>query len=235
MKSAGNDIVALRAVDQQRTHYNRFYSKILSDTEHSFFCRQQPAEMPFENFVWLLWSVKESVYKYLKRTRADLVFSPTKIILFKIDPPRQRGDGVFGYSPTVTSEGGQWETRNAGSCEEALYKGIVLFESQPFYFRSILCPAFISTIVNAEESFENIWWGIKLIDHSDYHHQSAAVRAFALGQLKAVLPADAGTLQIGKSPLGYPVVLKDTEEMEIPLSFAHHDRFITYSFLLENS
>jgi phosphopantetheinyl transferase (holo-ACP synthase) len=232
MNSAGNDIVALRAVDKQRTHYNRFYSKILSDTEHSFYRRQQPAEISFENFVWLLWSVKESVYKYLKRASPDLVFSPTKIIIDKIYSPQEGAAGPFCCPPDGIFEGGQWESRMTGPGKE-FYRGIAIFKSRAFYFRSILCPEFISTVVNAEENFENIWWGIKSIDHSDYHHQSTAVRAFVLNQLNTVFSA--GKLQIGRSPLGYPIVLNDTEEMKIPLSFAHHDCFVTYSFSLEDS
>ncbi len=234
MSSAGNDIVALKAIDRLRTHHRRFYSKILSDAEQSLFRRLHGAEMPFEHFVWLLWSIKESVYKYLKRGTPGLVFSPTKIIVCSIDAPCRIAvphSRVADFRYAI-ERGDPWEKRMTGQSEE-FYRGVVLFESQSFYFRSVLCSEFTSTVVNADKNFENIWWGIKSIDHSDYHHQSTAVRAFVLDQLKAVFPA--GQLQIGKSPLGYPTVLKDTEEMKIPLSFAHHDRFITYSFVLARS
>ncbi|HEX9512891.1 MAG TPA: 4'-phosphopantetheinyl transferase superfamily protein [Puia sp.] len=235
MSSTGNDIVALAAIDKQRTHHSRFYSKILSDAERALFDRLQPVEMPFENFVWLLWSVKESVYKYLKRTEPGLVFSPIKIGIQCIDPPS--GD-LVAKLPGNQWEGGQWgdrdgqwESREAGPGNE-FYKGIALFESRIFYFRSKIHPEYISTVVNEEENFENIWWGVKSIDRSDYAHQSAVVRAFVLNRLNAVC---GDHLQIGKSPVGYPIVLKDAEEMKIPVSFAHHGRYIAYSFLLANS
>jgi phosphopantetheinyl transferase (holo-ACP synthase) len=230
VSSAGNDIVALNAIDKQRTNHSRFYSKILSDAEQSFYCRRQGAELPFENFVWLLWSIKESVYKYLKRTTPGLVFSPAKIVILKIDPPGSPAGPLCG-SPAAKSEGTQWESGSAGSCEE-LYKGIALFESQSFYFRSKIHAEFISTVVNDKESFENIWWGIKKIAHSDYANQSASVRTFVLNRLNFVLSDDKDDLRIEKNRLGHPVVLKGAKEMNIPVSLAHHDQFIAYSFLL---
>ncbi len=84
MKSAGNDIVALRCIDIQRTGQFRFYSKILSTSEQTLYHQPLLADMPFENYVWLLWSVKESVYKFLKRSIPDLIFSPTKICIQEI-------------------------------------------------------------------------------------------------------------------------------------------------------
>jgi phosphopantetheinyl transferase (holo-ACP synthase) len=234
VNSAGNDIVALRAVDKQRTHYNRFYSKILSDTEHSFYRQQQPAEISFENFVWLLWSVKESVYKYLKRARPDLVFSPTKIIIDNIYSPQEGAADAFGSLSSVTPERIQWEHRDAGA-SGTFYEGVAVFGSQSFYFRSILCPEFISSIVHDTDNFDHVWWGIKRIGQSDRESQSVSVRAFVLDKLKAVLADGKGELRIEKSPLGHPVLLKGVEEMNIPISFAHHDHFITYSFLLARS
>lgn len=226
MSSTGNDIIALKAVDKQRMNHIRFYSKILSDSEQAIYYRRELTEMPFENFVWLLWSVKESVYKYLKRKAPGLVFSPTKIIIQRIDPPYGR--------PVTKFEGTQWESSNTGSCEE-FYKGIALFESRIFYFRSKIHAELISTVVNDDENFENIWWGIKLIDHPGYNNQSIAVRAFVLNKLNFLFSGDKDNLHIEKSPLGYPIVLKGAEEMKIPVSLAHHDHFIAYSFLLESS
>ncbi|HWK03017.1 MAG TPA: 4'-phosphopantetheinyl transferase superfamily protein [Puia sp.] len=243
MSSAGNDIVALAAIDKQRTHHSRFYSKILADAERPLFDSLQPGTMSFENFVWLLWSIKESVYKYLKRTEPGLLFAPAKIHIRKIELPRIHADLLHDISAAplrsvsaVSSEETQWESRGTGPGDES-YKGIALFESRIFYFRSKIHPDFIATVVNSEESFENIWWGVQSIGHSDYTHQSLAVRSFALNKLNAVLfagrdAAGKSPLQIGKSPLGYPLLLKDTREMTIPLSFAHHANFVAYSFNL---
>jgi hypothetical protein len=230
VSSAGNDIVALKAINKRRSTQSRFYSKILSEAEQVLYECRKPAEMPFENFVWLLWSVKESVYKYLKRTEPGLVFSPTKIGIQRIDPP-SGGSAQFAGSQWESGAGDQWECRGDGS-GASFYKGSAFFESRVFYFRSKIHPEYIATVVNGEEDFENIWWGVKSIDHSDYPAQSIAVRAFAVNKLNAVFSTGKDNLQIGKSPLGYPIVLKEAEEMKIPVSFAHHAYYVAYSFLL---
>jgi phosphopantetheinyl transferase (holo-ACP synthase) len=85
MISAGNDIVALSAIDRQRTIQPGFYSKILSLPEKELYSRPIFSEMPFEHFVWLLWSIKESVYKYCRRIDPALVFSPPKIVIRRLD------------------------------------------------------------------------------------------------------------------------------------------------------
>ena len=57
------------------------------------------------------------------------------------------------------------------------------------------------------------------------------IRTFILNKLSYFFPnAD---LRIEKSPSGYPIILQDDKkDLFIPVSFAHHDRFIAYSFLL---
>jgi len=179
VNSTGNDIVALAAIDKLRTRQYRFYSKILSDAERTLFDGLQPAGMPFENFVWLLWSIKESIYKYLKRTQPGLVFSPTRTGIRTITAPER----CFGEGSPL-----QWESRVAG-CGKDAYRGIAFFESHIFYFRSRIHPDCIATVVGKEENFENTWWGVRSIGHPDAASQSAAVRTLALNQLKAVLSA----------------------------------------------
>jgi len=225
VNSTGNDIVALEGINRQRTSQFRFYSKILSVSEQSLYYRQAFAEMPFDKFVWLLWSIKESVYKYLKRAMPGLVFSPTKIIIQRIDPPFRRNITSFGDI--------QWENNVNESCE-SYYKGVIVFGSDIFYSRSKIHDELISTIVSNDENFENSWWGIKSIDHTGYANQSKAVRAFILDRLYSILPGGNDNLRIGKCPLGLPVVLKDAKEMNIPVSLAHHGCFIAYSFLLKH-
>jgi phosphopantetheinyl transferase (holo-ACP synthase) len=72
--STGNDIVFLKATRPQRTGQFRFYSRILQPSEHSF-----TLPLPFDEYVWLCWSIKESAFKYCKRHSPDLVFAPLNI------------------------------------------------------------------------------------------------------------------------------------------------------------
>ncbi|HEY5370643.1 MAG TPA: 4'-phosphopantetheinyl transferase superfamily protein [Hanamia sp.] len=218
MKSLGNDIVALRSVDKQRTSQFRFYSKILSSSEQEFYHQPQFAEMPFENYVWLLWSVKESVYKYLKRAFPNLVFSPTKIIIQKIEIPP--------VLLMTKSEDIQWE--NTGNDKE-LYSGKVIYESKIFYFQSKINKDWIATVVNEDEKFYNVFWGIQSIDNAGYYYQSKAARTLLLKKINSFFPGD---LHVDKTPVGYPVILKGIQNMHIPVSLAHHGHFVAYSFIL---
>lgn len=243
MSSTGNDIISLHAIDKERTRYTGFYSKILSAAEqglyerlalqglyegHAFqgpFAGESPARMPFELFVWLLWSVKESAYKYLKRTEPGLIFSPTGIIVRQIDLPS---------GPVTNFEGGQWESAmqrlpgSAGDCPgERFCTGTVCHGSAVLYFRSTIHTEYIATVVAGEEGFDNVWWGVQRIDHPSHEHQSKMVRDLARQRLNAVCPGD--ELSIRKSPSGHPIVCKGDMEMKIPVSLAHHGCFVAYS------
>lgn len=218
MKSAGNDIVALRTVNRERTCQFRFYSKILSVSEQALYHQPQFAEMPFETYVWLLWSVKESAYKYLKRAIPDLLFYPVKIVIQNIKIPEEASMTNF--------ECMQWE--NAGYGEE-FYKGKVIYASHLFCFRSKITRDWIATVVNDDENFDNVCWGIQSIEDAGYSHQSQAARKLLLRKLNFFFPGD---LQVEKSLTGYPVILKGTQNMHIPVSLAHDDQFVAYSFNL---
>jgi phosphopantetheinyl transferase (holo-ACP synthase) len=218
MKSAGNDIVALGLVDKQRTIQPRFYSKILALTEQELYQQPEINKLPFVNYVWLLWSVKESVYKFLKRNEPGLVFSPTNIIVSNIALPK---------SLAIESEDVQWESSDNS---EDLFSGEVNYGPHTLYFRSKINTSWIATVVNDNKSFDDVCWGVKSIDDAGYKQQSTAARLALLNKLSLLFP---GELRIEKSPVGYPVVLNDAELLPIPASLAHDGCFVAYSFLLE--
>ncbi|MGZ4049335.1 MAG: 4'-phosphopantetheinyl transferase family protein [Bacteroidia bacterium] len=218
MKSAGNDIVALKSVNKQRTAGFRFYSQILSAPEQALYHQPPFADIPFENYVWLLWSVKESAYKYIKRILPDLVFSPTKIVIQYITIPSDPLMTVFKNT--------HWENT---SDKEEFYSGMLIYDSYVFYFRSKISADWIATVVNGDEDFDNVCWGVQSIDDKSYCHQSKAARTLLLKRLNSFFPGD---LQVKKSPVGYPVILRGTQNMHISASLAHDDRFVAYSFVL---
>jgi phosphopantetheinyl transferase (holo-ACP synthase) len=118
MISTGNDIIALKTINIARTKQKNFYRKIISTSEKDLYDRQFSDNLPFDVFVWLLWSVKESVYKYLQRITPELVFSPTKIIITQLALP---ADNFVE----------QFEGR--GFDEISVYKGIVSFGDHALY------------------------------------------------------------------------------------------------------
>lgn len=106
MNSAGNDIVALHKIDPGRSQFPGFYTKILAASEVALFSAQT---LSFEHFLWLLWSIKESVYKYVKQTTPGLVFSPTRIVVedFAASPGTSRvytGSGIFHAKSFITGD-----------------------------------------------------------------------------------------------------------------------------------
>jgi hypothetical protein len=204
--STGNDIVAMATVNKLRTGQFRFYSRILSVSEHTLYggisAWEGSAAIPFVNFVWLLWSVKESAYKFLKRSRPDLGFSPTKIIVQQIVPP-QNG--------------------------EELYRGTAIWGSELLYFQSMIRPEFIASVVDDQEDLKNSWWGVRRIDHSDRLSQSAEVRSFVLDKLRSIFPGQ--QLQIDKHAGGHPIVCSGSAQLGIPVSLAHDGHYVAYSFV----
>ncbi len=204
-------------MNKERTNQYRFYSKILCSSEQALYHELQFAGLSFENYVWLLWSVKESAYKYLKRNLTDLVFSPTKIVIQLIETPCAHS--------VVKSQDTEWDSGGYG---DELYSGSVNYGPQILYFRSKVSGEWITSVVNGHQNFENVKWGIRSIDNAGYQHQSKAARTLLLNKLNTIFP---GNLQVQKNPVGYPVILKGAQDMRIPASLAHDGRFVAYSFI----
>jgi hypothetical protein len=156
--STGNDIVALGATDRERTCRYRFYSRILSPAELSLYDRVMATSLSFHHFVWLLWSIKESAYKYFSRSEQDLVFAPLKI-------------GVALVTPC-----------------EGFFEGLIPWGSRLLYSRSFVTGETIMTIVSKERDFSDTRWGLHRIADPKYASQSSEVRIFALDSLAAALP-----------------------------------------------
>jgi len=194
--SAGNDIVALQAVDVQRTQLPAFYSKFITPAE---FALHKPNEISLVNFVWTLWSAKESAYKYLKRINSELVFAPAKIAVQQLSLP----------SPLKT---------NADAHNQ--YLGKLQISDGTLAFITIINEQFIATVIDEGD----VNWAVKQIESSDYESQSQAVRSFLLDGLK--MPG----VSVEKHSGGYPVLMKGGVTLDITVSFAHHDRYISYCY-----
>jgi phosphopantetheinyl transferase (holo-ACP synthase) len=207
--STGNDIVALIATDKERASHYRFYSRILTAGEQTLYAQQQADGMPFEHFIWLLWSIKESVYKYSSRLDGEPVFSPLKIPVNRLDLPATTLPAATGNE---------------------FYKGQTQYGRHTLFSRSIIRAGVIVTAVSRDENFDDTRWGFATISSSNSVDQSAAVRTLALNELYRFFPE--ADLRIEKTGSGYPVVLDGEKLLDIPLSLAHHDRHVAYSFRL---
>lgn len=207
--SIGNDIIALAETDDTKTSLYRFYSRILTPDEHAL---SAATSLPFSTFVWLLWSIKESAYKYVSRSNQQLVFAPLKILVKGLSSRRKLS------------------SREDLSSRGDLVTGTVCYGGVTLFSRSFVRKKVIMTIVNGEEDFGSIRWGVHVVGDSRYTTQSAAVREMALSSLSSFFPGAA--LQIVKTPDGPPGIRDGDRSLDIPLSLAHHGRYVAWSFRL---
>jgi phosphopantetheinyl transferase (holo-ACP synthase) len=218
MISTGNDIVSLNTINIARTKQPNFYSKILSTPESKLYNNTVAAAIPFENFVWLLWSIKESAYKYLKRITPDLIFTPVKVVVDQLQVPADYKSTDFGVN----------EVTGIGFNNSAAFCATVSFGFDILYSRSFIYNDVICTIVHSNNNFEDTYWGIKWIADARQDNQSSAVREFVLENIHK-LPG-LNDICISKNEHGIPVLLKGTDKIDSPVSLSHHEHFIAYSF-----
>ncbi|HWZ14970.1 MAG TPA: 4'-phosphopantetheinyl transferase superfamily protein [Mucilaginibacter sp.] len=221
MNSTGNDIVSLNAIDITRTRQQRFYSKILAGSE-SILYNQYQDDLAFETFVWILWSVKESAYKFLQRTNPNLVFSPTRCFVTQLEIPVE----YQILNPSISILEGM------GFDGHPACKSIVTVGSETLYSSSIITRGFIFSVVSRDNDFESTGWGIKRIDDAGSDNQSAEVRTFLLEKLKKELPLH--QLQVHKNAHGCPVLVNGAEKIDACVSLAHHDHWVGYSYQLDS-
>lgn len=220
MNSTGNDIVSLNAIDITRTKQQRFYSKILAASESILYSQYQ-TDITFENFVWLLWSIKESAYKFLQRNNPGLVFSPTKCVVTQLEIPAE--NQIMNPSVAVLE--------GIGFDKHPAFKSIVTVGLETLYSRSIVNSDFIFSVVSRDNNFESTGWGIKRIDDTDSDSQSAEVRSFLLEKLKNEFSLH--KLQVHKNTCGCPVLVNGIGGINIPVSLAHHNNWVAYSYQLD--
>lgn len=242
MTGIGNDIVALNAIDISRSRSSRFYSKILSVSEQQLY-HNRFTGIPLAHFVWLLWSVKESVYKCLQRQQHDLLFQPVKIEITQLT------------APTISSVIFPGELENIEFIDAGCFCSEARFESQLFTARSVIygdeviftvaqptfCHVELAEPAEAGQPREslrqaladnafsksNINCGIKKIALSDPEAQSIAVRKFLLHQINPMFPGQ--QVNIGKSASGYPFIMVDGLEQDMSVSLSHHGVYVGYA------
>ncbi len=214
MISVGNDVVDLGDIDKERTTDKRYYSKFITDGELELY---QPGQMPFYQFVWLLWSVKEAAFKYLSRSRQDLVFSPARTTVDNICI-----SSLPGLVPAIEDRG----------LEEYHVSTTVTGDGRELHTRSFITDKYIATFATTIPEFENMYWGVKRVAASDADTQSAMVRAFALEQLSELLLGM--EVLIISNPRNIPSIFAEQIPMPfMPITLSHHGHYISYAFIAE--
>lgn len=207
MNSIGNDVVALSLINPERTRQYRFYSKILSSAEQHYYSTLSQAPIPFEHYVWLLWSVKEAAYKFMKRLHPQLRFSPTQTVV------------QLAY----------WGSDESSAL---VFAGTVVIKEVHLQLQALVTTEYIHALVNATSEFTGVHWGVHYISETYYEAQSAAVRVFATAHLSICFPSAAITLH--KHEAGYPVVEVNGSKAPagLCLSLAHDGHYVAYAFVI---
>jgi phosphopantetheine--protein transferase-like protein len=216
--SIGNDIIALKSINATKTRQQNFYSKFLTEDEVELYKKNNFSVLPFEKFVWLCWSIKESVFKFKKRISTDFTFSFKKIQIQQIKLS-QHSECLFFKNEFFQKD---------FLSDKTFYASLTFINSVPFYSYSFIADDFIYTITADKAQRRNIVWGIKKIKDASYNTQSQCVRKFALQKMGEIL--NVNELEVLKSESGYPFV---KQYSKIPVSFTHHYHFIGYAFLVE--
>lgn len=213
--SIGNDIVALEATNAARTCQSRFYSKFLTTTETELFekCKFFITQ---EHFIWLCWSIKESVYKFQQRLQPQLAFAAGKISIQEISTPLQL--------QSLADLNGLTEGNFIPV--EHCFTSVAAINSILCYSYSFITEYYIYTITANKKNCNNLHWGIKKIDAVDHNIQSASVRQFVSQKLSCVLDTEA--IEIRKDTAGIPYLQQNPQ---IPVSFSHHYKYVAYAFL----
>lgn len=220
MTYIGNDIVALDHGDAARSGQYVFYSKVLTPFEEKLYSQERFPGLSLAHFVWLCWSIKEAAFKCIRRNQPHLLFWPLKIDLKTLEVLPE---------PFLLKDGkGDWDidapdTAFTGYCSTVGFGDIRLKAISRVY------DSFISTIATADAGRDTLCWGIRRIARTDPAFQSESVRLFVLERLRRSFPGD--QFKIEKASPGYPVIVKNDEWMNMPLSFSHHHDLVAYSFI----
>lgn len=200
MIGVGNDIVSLSLTDARRTRLPQFYNKILNAAEIELY---QGCTLPFEQYVWLLWSIKEAVYKCAKRHNTLLLFSPKKIAVQNI--AEAQSGAVFTCTAT---------------CNGVTYYG-----------KSYVYDEVIHSVVTNQTPFhlDDLHWGLQFIDDDCSGNQSAQVRELAKDAVSNMFGA--GSISFTKADAGYPQLVINNSVSKLPLSFSHHGNYVAYAYI----
>lgn len=217
MDAIGNDIIALKTIDANRTRKPRFYKKILAEAEQQLY-RDSFSHLPLEHFVWMLWSIKESAYKCLQRQQPDLIFSPVNTVVSILEEPIKTSAAISGH--LVSS----------GFTDDACFRAVISSQYQTLYSRSVIYgDEVMHTVASFDPVFDNINWGVKRIHGTDSETQSSGVRKFLLETSPLLISGKA--YNVAKSTFGYPFIAVDGADVGVKLSLSHHGEWVGYAMI----
>lgn len=182
----GNDIVDLAYAKQQSNWQRRgFLDKVFTAHEqHLIHTAKDPDQV-----VWLLWSLKESVYKLAIRQTNNRVFAPQKIACFLNSPTQE------------------------------IQTGRVVYETGTYETTSTLTTDYIATIAFIVGPAPTYTHGIVSFVNATYSTQYHTIREYVKQQYAARLGVSEQAIRIHKNKAGAPELTVGNEsQIPISLS-----------------
>lgn len=194
----GNDIVDLGPYNSNpRSSNPRFLKKVLTLKEWN----QRPLGCTPEQYLWCLWSAKESIYKIIRRT-SKTPFKPKQI----------------DCNPACISAVGKAWTLSF----------TIHFQSSTFYSKSYVSPTHIHTIAcDSPKNLEKAIFSTFPIQTTRAQSQSSWVRQKLLERLYLEDYPIPKSPHFKKDAYGVPFL----QDHPILFSLSHHERWGAFAFL----
>lgn len=198
----GNDIIDLsEVITCTNARKQRFLDKICTLAEQEFLNHQQEAD----NWMWLLWSMKESAWKAHFRNSSIRKFNP-KSMQCVVSNLNAKGGSVSGV---VSVENKQYQTNT-------------------FWSRDLIHTTATFTGSVVSHNFFNI-------SSDNPFAQSLNVREKVCQMVSVYLNCSFDAISIEKNECGVPQIVVDGVNSKIQLSISHHGRYGAYAFFYEHN
>jgi len=199
----GNDIVDLSKTRLESNWQRKgFLEKLFTSTEQSLI-HDLASVQEKELAIWLMWSMKESAYKYFMRDEKRRFYAPRKF------------ECQFGKSLDLL-------------LLESSLVGTVTFFNKSCSTNSLINDQYIYTSTKSEigDIMNYFHQGEK--DSRIQKITSCLLLSKAISQYKDIAPSK---VKVVKDQLGIPSIFINSKPTNIPCSISHHGRFIGVSFI----
>lgn len=226
----GNDIVDLKfAKTESNWKRPRFLEKIFTKKERAYILRSEDPTFA----VWLLWSMKESVYKIVSRKENRRFFSPKKFMCDYKGAQRHKdtkGNGlILGDFVSL-----------------CLKKGTVTYQDQTFQTQTQLTPDYIHTTAHYPISHLSLFSRFtdnnsSYFSHNVFHlpqtnHQSQSqctrTQLLTFYAQKTSFPVE--NLSIQKNSAGIPYIYFQNQPQPVVISLSHHGNYGGFAIHLDH-
>ena len=198
----GNDIIDLSEANQKSRWQKRgFPERIFTKKEQSFLsCSSDP-----ELMIWLLWSLKESVFKASAQIRMSKYFYPLK---YEFIPES------FSFRKKIIS-GNE-------------FNSVIKYADILFNAESIITVRYISSYVNNKDVRGEVLKGVLKLSGRTYEIQHREVYSSFIRNYSRISGIKQKFLNVKKDIYGVPHLYENDRLTDCRISFSHHGEYGAY-------